>query len=132
MAWSLSFTDNYSTGDLAEEVCSFQLPSGKKSTPCPQHAAAMSKWAALISAYTEMVARLKYTASPKVSCRDGAMTARSKVIGKSSYKETYKSAGRRRMLLELSGYWGSKNPSFFFPNYNPVRSSQITKISRST
>jgi hypothetical protein len=51
---------------------------GKNSTPCPRHAAAVSKWAALVSAYAEAAARLVRAASPKVACREGAVTARSK------------------------------------------------------
>ena len=84
---------------------------GKNSTPCPRHAAAVSKWAALVSAYAEAAARLVRAASPKVSCREGAVTARSKAVGEPRYEGTYKSAGRRRMLLESSGVAGVL-PSF--------------------
>ena len=84
---------------------------GKNSTPCPRHAAAVSKWAALVSAYAEAAARLVRAASPKVSCREGVVTARSKAVGEPRYEGTYKSAGRRRMLLESSGVAGVL-PSF--------------------
>ena len=50
-------------------------------------------------------------ASPKVACREGAVTARSKAVGEPRYEGTYKSAGRRRMLLESSGLAGVL-PSF--------------------
>ena len=95
----------------------------------------MSKWAALISAYAEMVARLKYTASPKVSCRDGAITARSKVIGKSKYKATYKSAGRRRTNLPVAagcccnhqGIGVARILPFFFLIITPFGQAKLRK-----
>ena len=104
---------------------------GKNSTPCPRHAAAVSKWAALVSAYAEAAARLVRAASPKVSCREGAVTARSKAVGEPRYEGTYKSAGRRRMLLESSGCWGSRSPPFSFSGCNPARSTQVARMSRS-
>lgn len=82
-----------------------------------------------------MVAKLKYTASPKVSCRDGAMTARSKVIRKSRYKEIYKSAGRRRTNLPVAAgcCWNHQGTRvtrilpFFFLIITPFGQAKLRK-----
>jgi len=54
---------------------------GKNSTPWARHAAAVSRCACLTPTYADAAARLVRAASPKVSCRKGAVTAKSKAVG---------------------------------------------------